>query len=300
MHGTTIWCREDGVPSVTDADYQQPGDPYHLDGAAVRDGAAGKHRPRATDYDAELRLLNEVLRNACQIQRHEHVLDIGCGTGQTTRDAARMAPAGNALGIDISASAIERARELARAERLPNVTFDQGDAQVHHFLQGHFDLAFSRFGTMFFDDPIAAFANIGRALHPTGRLLMMVWQRHEHNEWSVLIERALRGREGPALVAEAHGAFSLADPTTVERILGAAGFTNVTFTDVREPVYYGGDVTAALAWVSGFACTSDALKRLDEASAARALERLREMLSARASEDGVWFDSRAWIVAASR
>ncbi len=83
-------------------------------------------------------------------------------------------------------------------------------------------------------------------------------------------------------------------------ILDAAGFTNVTFTDVREPVYYGGDVTAALAWVRAFACTSDALKRLDQASAARALDRLREMLSARASDDGVWFDSRAWIVAASR
>ncbi len=193
-----FWSREDEVPSVANADYRQPGEPARLDGAAVRDRAAGKHRPRATDYDAELRLHNEVLRGACRIQRHEHVLDIGCGTGQTTRDAGRMAPAGSALGVDISASAIERARELARAERLPNVTFDQGDAQVHHFLPEHFDLAFSRFGTMFFDDPIAAFANIGRALRPAGRLLMMVWQRHEVNEWSVSIERALRGREGAA------------------------------------------------------------------------------------------------------
>ncbi|MGH2943633.1 MAG: class I SAM-dependent methyltransferase [Solirubrobacteraceae bacterium] len=264
----------------------------------MRDGASSQHRPRATNYDDELRLLDEVLRGACRIQRHEHVLDIGCGTGQTTRDAGRMAPAGSALGVDISASAIERASELARVERLPNVTFNQGDAQVHHFLSGHFDLAFSRFGTMFFDDPIAAFANIGRALRPAGRLMMMVWQRHEVNEWSVSIERALRGREGAALAPEASGTFSLADPTTVEGILDAAGFTNVTFSDVREPVYYGGDITAALAWVCGFASTSDALKRLDQASAARALERLREMLSTRAREDGVWFDSRAWIVAA--
>jgi len=103
-----------------------------------------------------------------------------------------------------------------------------------------------------------------------------------------------------ALVPETSGAFSLADPTTVEGILDAAGFTNVTLADVREPVYHGGDVTAALAWVCGFESTSDALKRLDQASAARALERLREMLSAHASDDGVWFDSRAWIVAARR
>jgi hypothetical protein len=127
----------------------------------VPNGAAGKDQTSATDYDAELRLHNEVLRRACRIHRHEHVLDIGSGTGQTTRDAARMAPAGSALEVDISAPAIERARELARAERLPNVTFDQGDAQIHPFLPGHCDLAFSRFGTMFFDDPIAAFADIG-------------------------------------------------------------------------------------------------------------------------------------------
>jgi SAM-dependent methyltransferase len=286
---------------VTDADHQQhPGDADRLDGAAVPNGAAGKDQTSATDHDAELRLQNEVLRRACRIHRHEHVLDIGCGTGQTTRDAARMAPAGSALGVDISAPAIERAREVARAERLPNVTFDQGDAQIHPFLPGHFDLAISRFGTMFFDDPIAAFANIGRALRPAGRLVMMVWQRHEENEWSVSIERALRGREGAALAPEAPDPFSLADPTTVEGILDAAGFSNVTFTDVREPVYYGGDVTAALAWVRGFAFTSDVLKHLDRASAARALERLRETLSARASDDGVWFDSRAWLVAARR
>jgi SAM-dependent methyltransferase len=266
----------------------------------VPNGAAGKDQTSATDYDAELRLHNEVLRRACRIHRHEHVLDIGCGTGQTTRDAARMAPAGSALGVDISAPAIERARELARADRLPNVTFDQGDAQFHPFLPGHFDLAISRFGTMFFDDPIAAFANIGRALHTAGRLVMMVWQRHEENEWSVSIDRALRGREGAALAPEAPDPFSLADPTTVEGTLDAAGFTSVTFADVREPVYYGEDVTAALAWVCGFARTRDVLKSLDQAFAARALERLRETLAAGASDDGVWFDSRAWLVSARR
>jgi SAM-dependent methyltransferase len=286
---------------VTDADHQQhPGDPDRLDSAAVPNDPASKHRPNATDFDAELRLHNEVLRRACRIQRHEHVLDIGCGTGQTTRDAARMAPAGSALGVDISAPAIERARELARAERLPNVTFDQGDAQIHHFLPGHFDLALSRFGTMFFDDSVAAFANIGRALRPAGRLVMMVWQRHEENEWSVSIERALRGREGAALAPEAPDPFSLADPATVEGILDAAGFSNVTFTDIREPVYFGEDVAAALTWVRGFASTSDVLKHLDRASPAGAIERLRETLASRARDDGVWFDSRAWLVAARR
>jgi SAM-dependent methyltransferase len=254
----------------------------------------------SVDFDTELRLHNKVLGRACRIQRRDRVLDIGCGAGRTTRDAARIALAGSALGVDISVPAIERARELARIEGPRNVAFEHGDAQVHPFLPGHFDLAFSRFGTMFFGDPLAAFVNIGRALRGSGRLVMMVWQRHEQNEWSVAIDRALRGSEEPTHAPDDAGAFSLADQATVEGILDASGFTNITFTDVNEPVYYGQNVMAALDWVGGFACTNTALQRMDQASAARALERLTDMLAARATDDGVWFDSRAWIVAAHR
>jgi hypothetical protein len=82
--------------------------------------------------------------------------------------------------------------------------------------------------------------------------------------------------------------------------LQAAGFANVAFTDVREPVYYGQDVPAALDWVRGFTCTSEALNQLDPADAARAVERLREMLAAHTTDDGVWFSSRAWIVTAQQ
>lgn len=101
-------------------------------------------------------------RRACGVRLHDQVLDIGCGTGQTTRQAARTARAGCALGVDVSAPAIKRARELARAEGLRNVTFEDADAQTHRFPPERFDLAMSRFGIMFFDDPVAAFANIGR------------------------------------------------------------------------------------------------------------------------------------------
>jgi ubiquinone/menaquinone biosynthesis C-methylase UbiE len=86
----------------------------------------------------------------------------------------RLANVGSALGIDISASAIERARELTQAQTIRNVTFECADAQVHRFPREHFDLAISRFGTMFFADPVAAFGNIRRALRRGGRLVMMV------------------------------------------------------------------------------------------------------------------------------
>ena len=252
-------------------------------------------------YDAELRRHNEVLRRAVGVQPRDHVLDIGCGTGQTTRQAARTAQAGSALGVDISAPAIERARELARAEGLRNVSFEHANAQVHRFPRERFDLAVSRFGTMFFDDPGAAFANIRRALRPAGRLVMMVWQAHERNEWDVTIRQSLQAAGEPVTIPSGGpDPFSLADPSAVTQILRAAGFADVAFTDVHEPVYYGPDVAAALDWVRGFACTSDVLKRLDPAAAARAAGRLGEALAAHLSEDGVWFDSRAWIVTARR
>jgi SAM-dependent methyltransferase len=251
------------------------------------------------DYDAELRLHDEVFRRTHDPRPDDRVLDIGCGTGRTTRDAARSAREGSALGVDLSAPMIERARELARAERVSNVAFEQGDAQVHRFPEGGFDLAISRFGTMFFDDPVAAFANIAAALRPGGRLVMLVWREHEHNEWSVTIERAL-GIEGSVPDPAGREPFSLADQGTVEAVLGAAGFGEATFTDVHQPVWYGQDVAAALEWVGGFSSTRESLARLDAAAAEQALERLRAALAAHAGERGVWFDSRAWIVEARR
>jgi ubiquinone/menaquinone biosynthesis C-methylase UbiE len=252
-------------------------------------------------YDAELRRHNEVLRQSFGVQLHDHVLDIGCGTGQTTREAARTAQAGSALGVDISVPAIERARELARAEGLRNVTFEHANAQVHRFTQQSFDLAISRFGTMFFDDRVAAFANIRRALRPAGRLVMMVWQAQERNEWAMAIDQSLsRAIEPMAMPSRGPDPYSLADPPTVREILDAAGFADVDFLDVQKPVYYGPDVAAAFDWVRGFAHTSEILERLDPAVAARAVGGLREALTAHLSEDGVWFNSRAWIITARR
>jgi ubiquinone/menaquinone biosynthesis C-methylase UbiE len=164
----------------------------------------------AAGYDAELQRHSELLRQAidARLDDHDHVLDIGCGAGQTTRQAAKTARAGSGFGVDISVAAIERARRLARAEGLRNVTFEQADAQVHPFPPERFDLAISRFGTMFFDHPVAAFANIGRALRPAGRLVMMVWQARERNEWDVSIRRALDAAAAPG----GPDPFSLADP----------------------------------------------------------------------------------------
>ncbi len=142
-------------------------------------------------YDVELRAHHEHLRAAYGISPGDEVVDIGCGTGLTTREAARAAAPGRVVGVDVSERMLERARQLTVAERLDNVRYELGDAQVHRFDRAGFDAAISRFGTMFFSDPAAAFANIAAALRPEARLVLLVWQRHEHNEWARAIDAAL-------------------------------------------------------------------------------------------------------------
>ena len=105
---------------------------------------------------------------------------------------------------------------------------------------------------------------------------------------------------GEHIVHRVIGRLDPGDLAAVQQILGAAGFGAIAFTDVHEPVYYGPDVAVALDWVRGFTCTSEALKPLDPAAAARAVGRLREALTAHLSDDGVWFNSRAWIITARR
>ncbi|HEX5616987.1 MAG TPA: methyltransferase domain-containing protein [Solirubrobacteraceae bacterium] len=240
------------------------------------------------DYDGELQALYPHLRAAAAIGRGERVLDIGCGAGQTTRDAAQAA--GAVLGIDVSEALLELARE--RSAGLANVSYVLADAATHPFPEAGFDVAISRFGTMFFADPAAAFANIARALRPGGRLAMLVWQAYERNDWVTAIDRVLGVQGDPS------GAFSLGDPGTLRRLL--AGFEDIRFEEVREPVFYGPDSAAAVAFVSEFQSTRDALGAMAPDEAERALARLHALMDEHHTADGVALDSRAWVVTARR
>jgi SAM-dependent methyltransferase len=194
---------------------------------------------------------------------------------------------------------LERARQVTAVQRLGNVRYELGDAQVHRFDPARFDVAISRFGTMFFSDPAAAFANIAAALRPEARLVLLVWQRLEHNEWARAIDAAL----GDAAQAPPPGAdpFSLGDAEATARVLEGAGFDGVRFEDVHEPVLYGHDLDAALAFICGFQNTNAALAGMNDGEAARTVERLRAMLAAHYSEErGVLLDSRSWLITARR
>ncbi len=273
--------------------------------ADMLEGYAKRLRPRlmlADHYDAELRAHHERLRAAMVVGQGDRVLDIGCGTGQTTRDAARSATSGSAVGVDTSEQMLGRARRRSVEEGVSNVVFERGDAQSHPFPPAFFDLIVSRFGTMFFADPVAAFTHIARAARPGARLVMLVWQAEERNDWATAIRRALtEGGEsgGPSVVPVAGlDPFSMADPELVRSILGAAGFVEVDVADVRAPVYYGPDTEAALELVRDMRQVRDLLARLDAAAAQRVLVSLRETLAARETGKGVSFDSRAWLVTA--
>jgi SAM-dependent methyltransferase len=263
--------------------------------------AASEHRVRFAElFDAEVRPHNERFRAVAAVGLRDRVLDIGCGTGESTREAARAAVAGSAVGVDLSAPALDRARLLSEQEGLRNVTFLQADAQVERFGPEQFDLCLSRFGTMFFADPVAAFTNIGLALRPGARLVQMVWQGAYHNDWSSAVRRAILTNADPSPAPGSQLPFSLGDPPVAESILSASGFAEIGFTDVREPVYYGPDVDTAYKFVIGLRGTQESLAGLDAAALEPALDRLRATLAEHDTGSGVFFDSRAWIITARR
>lgn len=243
-----------------------------------------EHRVRfAAIFDAEVRRQNDRFRAAAAVRPGEDVLDVGCGTGESTREAA--AAGANALGVDVSEQAIAKARELGGA------AFEVADAQAHPFPAGAFDVVLSRFGAMFFPDPPAAFANLARALRPGGRLVLLVWQTRDRNEWySVLHDAVAPGSTPPPPGPH----FSLGDPDATRALLDGAGFTDVVFTEVAEPVCYGPDAATACEFALGLLDVKQLLDHGDEQSVAR----LRDAFAAHETPEGVLLDSRTWLVTA--
>jgi SAM-dependent methyltransferase len=194
---------------------------------------------------------------------------------------------------------IERAREVAARESLRNADFEQGDAQVYPFPAADFDVAISRTGAMFFGDPVAAFGNIARALHPGGRLRLLVWQGPDANEWIRELSSAMAaGRDLPLPPPSAPGPFALSDPDRVRTVLGEAGFTDVQLEPSSEGMWFGSDpdhaerfILGVLGWMLG---------GLDDEGRERAIGDLRATISAHHGDDGVVFGSSTWTILATR
>ncbi len=243
------------------------------------------------DYDGEMRFLQGRFRAACEVQAGDRVLDVGCGGGQTTREAAADVGQGHVVGVDVSERMLEHARRRTAEE---HVSYLLADATTYDFGAAAFDVCISRFGVMFFDDPVGAFGNLRRALRPGGRLVAMVWQPRAENEWAQVIPATIAG-DAPV---RDESPFSLGDPEVAQGILGSAGFGEVTFAEVRERLYYGPDVETAYENVLQLREPLALLAELAPADAERARADLRAMLAAHDTGDGVLFDSAAWIVTA--
>ena len=236
-----------------------------------------------------------------EIHPTDRVLDVGCGTGRSSRDAARRAQAGTVLGVDLSARMLDEARRRSRLDGLTNIEFRQADAQVHEFEPGVNDLAISVFGAMFFNDPTAAFVNIVRSIRPGGRLASLSWQPFERNEWlAVMFDALADGRDIPPPPSGAPGPFGLADREFVERILHTAGLVDVQLVPIEEPMWFGRDGDDAWGYVSGMGIVKGLTETLDVDARNAALDRLRQDVEAHATDDGVLMGSAAWLAIARK
>jgi SAM-dependent methyltransferase len=267
-------------------------------------GPEGQHwADREATFDAMLGVFVEPLLEAAAITTTDHVVDVGCGNGATSLAAARRATSGRVVGVDISGPMLERSRARAAADGVANVEFVHADAQDHAFTED-FDVMISRFGVMFFADPVAAFTNLRSALRPDGRVAFMCWQGLFANEWVAVPAGAIFPITGPPEPPppDAPGPFSFADPDRVSGILTGAGFTKIEINDVHLPVLLGGGLPLgdAVAFLAEGGMGKRFLGDADAATRERALTAVRDALAPFSGDDGVRLDSAVWMVRAQR
>ena len=253
--------------------------------------------------DTQLELLGLAAMHRAGVKPGERVLDVGCGCGQTSLELAEcVGPHGSVLGIDISQPMLARAQERQNEVRAENLKFLRADAQTHSFERERFDLIFSRFGMMFFDNPPAAFGNLCTALRPDGRLCFICWQALERNDWvRVPLRAASQHVELPAPPAPgAPGPFALADPERVRHILAAGGFKDASFDAHEAKLSLGGaaNVEEAVEFILEIGPIATLLHKADAQVRARVVQAIREALTPYTSRNGLSLGGAAWIVLA--
>ena len=266
-------------------------------------GPAGDHWASHVDtYDRLLAgHLDELLRGAA-LQPGEKVLDVGCGSGTSSLAAAEaVRPSGSVVGVDISGPMLARARERASAAGLDHVSFDQADAQTAALDRGAFDVVLSRFGVMFFDDPGAAFVNIGAAVKSGGRIAFTCWQDVFSNAWMSVPAMAMMSVVPlPLPEPGAPGPFAFADSDRVRGILAGGGFTEIELAPLTLKMRIGGSLDEAVEFLRGTDLGSTLARTATPEQLDEAVEKVREALAPYVTSDGVELDSAAWLVTASR
>ena len=228
------------------------------------------------------------------------VLDIGCGCGDTTVALVRaIGPTGRVVGLDISEPMLTRAKE--RLREFPNATCRLGDAGALPISDIAADLIFSRFGVMFFGDPVAAFTNLRTALAPGGRLAFACWRAISENPWMQIPLHAAYEHVPhlPKPDPEAPGPFAFADTDRVTRILTAAGFATPAFTKLDIGMTLGDTLDAAVTQSCEMGPAKAAIKDQPEHLVNAAIESVRTALTPYATPAGVSLPGAIWLVSAT-
>jgi SAM-dependent methyltransferase len=280
---------------MTNANPEQ--DEHWNSSATVEDWVVGQ-----AAHDAMLAPFTQMILDAATLTSGEHVLDVGCGCGAPTLAAARAVAPGAAHGVDLSAPMLDRARRDAARAGLANVEFEQADVQVHPFAPASFDAVISRFGIMFFADPVAAFANLRRAVRSDGRVAFACWQAIVANPWfgiprSAAIEHV---PSPPAVPAGAPGPFAFADPERPRQVLHDAGWHDIDIASRETSLLLGGPgpLDHTMEFLRTGSMGRTLLTGVDTRTATRALDAVREALAPFTEAEGVRLGAAVWLVTA--
>jgi SAM-dependent methyltransferase len=265
--------------------------------AQAWNGYEGEHWASNADrYDRVNGGFNAALLDAVGITTNDDVVDIGCGNGQLTRLAARRAR--HAFGVDLSGPMLATARARAERESVGNVEFHQGDAQVYPFESGSLDVALSRFGVMFFADPVVAFGNVHRALPPSGRLAFLCMTEFDNTDTGTVFAELSPFLPRPTGERNT-GPTSFADPAHTADVLTRAGFHDVTSTHVEADQWWGEDVPDAAGFMAAWGPVRYHLDQASPADAEGARIALADVLARFLRPEGVVLRGHAWLVTAA-
>lgn len=253
--------------------------------------------------DAVFAPLTALAMDAAAPATGEKVIDVGCGCGASALAlAGRVGPTGQVLGLDVSEPMTARARERIAAAGLTNARVLVSDASTHSFSHADADLLFSRFGVMFFADPVAAFANLRTAMRAGGRLLCVAWRPLKDNEWFRVPLEAAHAFVPPIPPADpdAPGPFAFADHDRTLGILSQAGWRDVTLTrlDVPMRVAEADDIEQATEFATRVGALARILGEVDPAVRAKIRQVVSEALKAYNSPTGITLSGSIWLISA--